>query len=135
MCKDKGTPRYRIVEVDVTSAAVQDYTLTDEEVLRTAKRIIAIEAFMVGTVSTTPKGRAVVSDTVFKKSYLTIGTADTDEVLTKIPLSDLSRATNNGQLFYVDIPPIAPSKCNIHVGSVAGLSTSETFLLAFHYEK
>jgi hypothetical protein len=132
MCK--GTPRFRIVEVDVTSAGVQDFSLSDDEVLRDAKKIIAIEAYKVGTVTNTPKGRAVVNDTVFNKSFLVISTGASDEVLSGIPLADLNRAGNNGQLFYVDIPPISPSKCKIHVASTASLSASETFLLGFHYE-
>jgi hypothetical protein len=134
MCKEKGTPRFRLVEVEVSSTSQQDFSLKDEEVLRDAKRIIAIEAYKVGTLALSPTGRAVVNDTVFKKSFLIIGTADSDEVLNKIPLSDLSRADNNGQLFYVDIPPVAPSKCSIKVATVATLSASESFVLAFHYE-
>lgn len=133
MCHGKAIPRSRIVEVAINSAAVTDFSLKDEEVLRKAKKIIALEAYKVGTVSNAPSGAAVVNDTVFNKSFLIIGTEASDEVI-KIPLSDLNRAANSGELFYVDIPPIAPSKCSIKVATTASLNTAEVFLLSFHYE-
>lgn len=133
MC-NKGTKNFRLVVVDSTNANTQDYDLKDEENLRTAKRIVAIEAYKVGTVSNEPGGRPVINDTVFNKSFLTISTPDSDEVLYKIPFSDLNRAGNNGQLFLVDIPPLAPSKCKIRIASTVGIVTTESFLLGFHYE-
>jgi hypothetical protein len=132
MCK--GTPRTRLVEVAIDSIVKTEFSLKDEEVLRKAKRIIAIEAYKVGTVSIAPSTAAVVNDTVFDKSFLTLGTEDGEEVIYKLPLADLNRAANNGQLFYVDIPPIAPSKCSIKVATTAALSAAEVFLLCFHYE-
>jgi hypothetical protein len=132
MCK--ATKRFRLVEVDVDSTSKQEFTLKDEEVLREAKKIVGIEAYKVGTVSITPSQRAVVNDTVFNKSFLTLTSGANDEVITEIPFADLNKAANNGQLFMVDIPPLVPSKCKIVVGTVAALSASETFLLGFHYE-
>lgn len=121
--------------MQVDSTAKQKFNLGDEETLRDAKRIVAIEAYRLADVSMSPAARALVGDAIFEKSFLTIGTKDTDQVQYQIPLTDLCRADNDGQLYMVDIPPIAPSKCEIFVASVAGLSAAESFLLAFHYEK
>lgn len=134
MCNQQGAPRYRYIEVQ-TDASTLQLSLKDESVLQEAKRIIAITAYRVGTVSNVPSGRPVVNDAVFKKSFLVLSTADTDEVFNKIPLSDLDRTANNGELYFVNIPPIAPTKCFIQIASVAGLNAGESFLLGFQYEK
>lgn len=132
MCKQKGAPGFRTIEVETTAAV--DYTLPDDEILRKAKRIIGLVSYKVGTLALSSTGRPVVNDTVFNKSYLTIITADDRKVLVELPLSDLNRAANSGEIFYVDIPPIAPSKCEIHVGSPAALVTTESFVIGFLYE-
>jgi hypothetical protein len=132
MCIQKGTPRFRIVEVDC--AAIQEYSLQNDDILSKAKSIIAIEAFRVANVTLTPKNRTVVNDAVFLKSFLTIATQVSDEILFRIPFINLSKKDNNGMLFMVNIPPIAMSKCKITVANTAGLVATETWLLAFHYE-
>jgi hypothetical protein len=134
MCNIK-TKRFRAIEVQIDSVGKQTFTLGDEETLRDAKRIVAIEAYRLADVSMSANARALVGDAIFEKSFLTISTKDTDQVHYRIPLTDLCRADNNGQLYEVDIPPIAPSKCEIFVATVAGLSAAESFLLGFHYEK
>lgn len=133
MCKQQGAPGFRTIEV--LSTAALSYTLPDDEILRNAKRIIGIVAYKVGTLALSKTGRPVVNDTVFNKSYLTVITADDRKVLVDLPFSDMNRAGNNGEIFYVDIPPIAPTKCEINVASAAALSASESFVLGFIYEQ
>lgn len=134
MCKDKGTPNFRQIEVEIT-ASQQQYSLKEEEILSDCKKIIGVEVYKVANVSVSPTGRPLVNNTVFTKSYLVIATKDSDEVLYMIPLASMDRSTNQGEIFRVDIPPIAPSKCYIKVGSIAGIVAGESFLLGFHYER
>ena len=123
--------RFRIVEV---TSAGQNNTLNDEKVLDGAKRITAIEAYMVGDVAKGPSGAATVNDTIFKKSFLTLSTGESNEVLLHVPLTDLCKKTNAGQLFLVDLPPISATKSKVYIAELTGLVTTETFVLAFHYE-
>ncbi len=132
MCNDKGTKRFRTVIVDCDTKL--EYTLQSDDILNKAKRIVAIEAYKVGDVSKSSTGRAVVNDTIFSKSYLTISSVETDEVLNKVPFTDLNKKTNNGMLFLVDIPPVAMSKCKIVIPDNAALSAAESWVLGFHYE-
>ena len=134
MCKEKGIPASLLVEVAIDSASKTEFSLKNEELLGDAKRIIGVSAHKVGSVSIAPSGSAVVNDTVFNKSFLTLGTPGSKEPISKIPLAELNRAANNGQIFYLDVPPLAPSKCAIKVATVAGLVTTEVFLLTFYYE-
>lgn len=133
MCQSDKTKRFRLLEVE-TKANQTEYTLQDNDNLNTVKRISAIEAYRVSKVAISPKGRAVISDAVFNKTFLTLATSDTDQQQHQIPLTDLCRADNNGQLFYVDIKPIAASKCVLKIASVAGILDTESILIGVHYE-
>jgi hypothetical protein len=132
MC-NQAVKRQRTLIIPTDSAKNQ-YSLKNDEILRDAKRIVAIEAYRVGTVSIAPDGTTTVSDTIFNKASLTLETSDGTIVLTDVPLTDLCKADNNGQKFLVNIPPIVPSKCFIKVASPAGLSITEAFVIGFEYE-
>lgn len=127
------TKKFRLVEVECVSQAAT--TLKNEEVLGKAKKIVGIEAYKVGTVAVSPSGRAVANNTVFLKSFLTLKTNNgSSEPVLRIPFADLERAGNSGKLLEVNLAPLAISKCEIVVGSVAGIVTTESWLLGFHYE-
>lgn len=132
MCTHK-TNRFRIVEVDCETTK-QEYTLLKDDVLDNAKQITAIEAYKVGDLALAPSGRATVNDTVLKKSFLTLSTSDTDEVQYRVPLIDLVRTMNNGQLFLVNLPKLAFSKCKVYVPTTAALSATESWVFGVHYE-
>lgn len=127
------TKRFRLVEVDCKAQA--SVSLDKEEVLRDAKRITAIQAYKVANKSLAPSGRPTVNDTVFAKAQLVIKTPGDDEVQYKIPFCDMDKQGNGGILYEVDIPPIAPTKCEIVIPSTTGVVTTESYVLGFHYEK
>lgn len=133
MCNNTGTKRFRTIEV-AAAAGKNEYALISEDILNGAKRITAFEVYRVGTVGLTPGNQVVVNDTIFNKSYLTISTAGADELLNKIPFTSLERKANNGEVFMVDIPPIAASKCKVFIPSTAGLVAGEAWLIGVHYE-
>ncbi len=133
MCNTKGTTNFKLVEVLIDGVQTE-YSLKDQEILRQAKKIVAIEVYTVSIVSVTPKSRPVVNNTVFLKSFLVLGSADDKQPIDRIPFTSMNKATNNGLLFYVDIPPIAPSKCFVAVPTGAGIVAGESFLIGFHFE-
>ena len=132
MCT-KATKNFRLVVVNIT-AAKQEWNLSDNEDLQQAKRIVAVQAYRVGDVSHAPDGTPVVNNTVFNKSFLSFQTNDNQEKIQQFPFPDLNRKDNNGELVYVDIPPIAPTKCKIKIATAAGIVVDESFLLGVHYE-
>lgn len=134
MCINQATPNFLLVEVLIDGAKTT-YSLKDEEILRTAKKIIAIETYKVDNVSISPTGRPLANNSVFAKGFLVLQSATNTEMINELPFPSMDRTTNNGRLFYVNIPPIAPSKCFIRVGTTAGIVTGESFLIGFHYEK
>lgn len=135
MCK-QSTKNYRVLEVAIPSTNQRDFYFPQDEILREARKITAIEAFKVGNSSQGPiSGLATVNDTVFNKSFLSLQTMGAEEPITNAALVDLSRKDNNGDLFTVDLPPLNITKCRITVPTAASLSTSEVFLIGFHYEK
>lgn len=134
MCNNTGTSNFLLVEVQMTGAQNQ-FSLKDEEILRTAKKIVAIEVYKVDNVTITPKGAAVVNNTVFEKAFLVIGLADDKQPLMNIPFTSMDKTANQGRPFFVNIPPIAPSKCFVQVGTQAGIVPGEVFLIGFHYER
>lgn len=119
--------------VEITTAG-QNNTINDEKVLDGAKRIVAIEAYRVADVSISPEGKAVVNNTAFAKGFLTLATGDSNENCLHIPLTDLCKKDNAGQLFHVDLPPIAATKSKIFFGNTAGIVATEVVLLGIHYE-
>ncbi|MEO5681455.1 MAG: hypothetical protein ABIQ88_02375 [Chitinophagaceae bacterium] len=133
MCNKEGTKRFRVVEV-ICKANQNEYSLLTDDILNSAKRIVAIEAYRVANVSLTPSSLAVVNDTVFAKSFLTMSTAATDEMLNRIPFTDLDRKANQGELFFVDIPPIVASKCKVFIPTTVGIVAGEAWLIGVHYE-
>ena len=127
--------RFRIIEIDISSVGVQSHPFGLEDVLKSAKRIVAIQAFKVGEYARGPiSGKANANATVFNNASLVLGTNDGDEPIFNMPLTDLCSSTNNGLVREFDVSNINPSRCKIYVSSTANLTTNEVFVLGFHYE-
>ena len=135
MCTAKAK-NFRVVEVLVGNVNQRDFYLPQDEVLRNAKRIVAVESYRVGKSSNAPiSGAANVSDTVFNKSFLTLETKDGGtQPITAVPLTDLCKQDNAGVLFEVDLPPLNVSKCKITVPTNASLVATEAWQIGFYYE-
>lgn len=98
------------------------------------KRIVAIEAFMVGDVSNDGAGAAVCVDAVFNKSMITIKTTDGLEKISNRPLKSFNSFLNNGQIARIDVHDISITDSYISVPTTAGLDVAKVWLLNIHYE-
>lgn len=125
----------RTITIVATTATAKIYPFPQDDVLQNALSVDLIEAFKVGDVSLAPaNGETVVSDTVFKKSFLTIVSGDED-VVYKIPLSSLNRKDNGGFVVPLNLKKIQVTRCNISIPESTGLTAGEAWVLCVHYTK
>jgi len=124
------------MEVPIESTSQLQIQLPLNETLRDAKRITGVVAYKVGTVSVAPTSAlAVVNNTVFLKSFLTLTNVNNEQALSQIPLSDLERSGNAGIELDIEVAKFSANKSFIQISTAASISTSEVFLLRFEYEK
>lgn len=131
------TTNFALIEVAPVSTTATKHPLPVDPQIEGVGRIRAITAYKVGEIPTTPvQQKAVVSDTVFKESFLAIVTANSEEVISKIPLADLNRAANNGEYLELQLSDkINLTKCYIQVSQTSDLNADERWLLGFHFSK
>lgn len=132
------TTRFRFIEVLMDNAAATQFFFATDATLEGAKKILAIETYSVADVTKSPATqRALVSDAVLAKSYLTIVSKNGDEeLISKIPLASLSvKNYNNGIIRELNIPSMNVTKCYITVADTTGLTANTIWLLGFHYTK
>lgn len=134
---EKEQVQFELVEVTISNAGITQFNLATNQVLEQAKEILAIEAYKVGDASISPiSGSNVVNDTVFEKAYLSLvsKTQTGKTIIDLMPLVDLNRPSNQGVMQAFTIKDqLNVTKCFITTASAASQSTSEVFLLGFHY--
>ena len=130
------TSRFQIVEVNCSSASVLRHPLPVNQVLETARKITAIQAWPAEYMNTSPvSGKVVFESSALKRSFLNIVSKEgNEEILSQLPLSGLVRETNDGVFFEVCLPPINITKCYISVPDTSPLNTNNVWVLGFHYE-
>lgn len=126
--------RTELVEILINNIGVQEFILGQLPNLRTAKRIIQVEALQVAQVTLTPSGRANVNATVFNKSFLRLINSENVEYR-QIALPSLAKTTNGTEIPLLNTPQIDPEKSKIFVANTTGLVNTESFLLQVTYEK
>jgi hypothetical protein len=131
-----ATKKFTTIVVDCSTTVLQN-KLPLDQIIEGSNKIRAIESYRVTNVSNSPlDGSATVNETVFNKSFLVLlSKGGNEEVISKIPLTDLCKADNNGNLFELDINGISMQKSYILVPELTATVGTEKFLLGFHYEK
>jgi hypothetical protein len=134
MCKP--AKYFRILEVEVNNVNSLEFALPLDEVLRDACKITGISAYPVSSMAVSPVTvAAVVNNTVFNKSTLTLQTKDDQDRIVNLPLQAINPAINNGQIFQIDMPALNTTKCRMRVGNSASLVKGEVWAIGFQYEK
>lgn len=123
------------VEVAIINTAQQTFYFGNEFILRNARKITGIEVFSASQVANTPSGAAVISQAILQGAFITlVGEENNREIISKMPLSSLLAANNNGHVREFDMPMINPSKCYITFGNTTGLVANSVIPFAFYYE-
>lgn len=134
MCNSVRTPFKRAIELTCSSSVTKKYYFATDATLESAKQIVAIQAYAVSDAATSPlSNSALQADSVFTNSFLTIVSGN-DEVVSKIPLSDLRRSANNGNFYEVDIPN-GISVTKSYIETTVAPDTAKVWLFSFHYHK
>lgn len=129
-------PRIRteLVEVQIQNIGVNEFILGQLPNLRTARRIIKVEALLVAQVTLAPSGRTNVNAAVFNKSFLRLINSENVEYR-QLALPSISKVGNGTEIPDINTPQIDPEKSKIVVANTAGLVNTESFLLQVTYEK
>lgn len=136
MCNFK-TPGFEGVEVTCNSVNSTQFNLPLDELLQKAKKIIAVEAYLqsvvpVGGVT----GAAQQTDTVIKNTFLVLMGIDNSSPVYRIPLVDLIRSINNGEIMQFDIDRVNINASYLYCSGQSGaLDTAKVWYLGFHYQK
>lgn len=126
--------RIESIAVVCTDTATLKWKIGDRENLRDVK-INAIQVHPVGKVSITPDGNAVVNNTVFLKSFLTLS-VDGEESIDTIPLTVFNPADNDGRLFVFSVPKVISwEKSHFNIATDTGMVANEAFIMTVFYEK
>ena len=135
MCNFK-TPGFEGVEVSAgTNAAAVQFNLPLDELLQKAKKIIAVEAYLQSNVANGGvTGTAQQSDTVIKNSFLVLMGVDNSSPIYRIPLVDLIRSLNNGQILELNIDRVNINASYIYCSGQT-IDTTKIWYLGFHYQK
>lgn len=121
-----------ILEVKTTPATITKFMLPDNENL--ADKIIHSIEYVGESITNTPSGGSVVSQTVKKKSYLTISSKG-NEIIKKVPLYDLDPYFFKGIKFVFSFIPDLP-KCYIECVDITDLIEDNVYMLyLFFWEK
>lgn len=126
--------RIELIEVICANISAAEFSLGSLPNLRTASKIIRVEALPVSQVTISPSGKAVVNNGVFQKSFLKLISADNVE-FRALALPSISKSINGTVIPAINTPRIDPEKSKIVVGTAAGLVLNEVWLLSVTYEK
>jgi hypothetical protein len=132
----KKVIKTELVEVLIPANSVSiNYPIGSQYTNLQGGKVLAIEVVPVATCTHSPKGVAVVNDTVMKKAYLE--TFDSGKLLlNKMPLNRLTVNPTYNQ----SAPELEPFKIDlastkIVLANATGIAvTDEAFVLIFYYE-
>jgi len=118
------------VEVLTNSTTKTKFYFGEQPILRN-KRILYVDAWLVGNVSESPSDLLVINNTVFYKSFLVL-VSKGKEIINRIPLYHLTYNFQKYEKYILDLVIDFP-KSYIEIGSIASLSATETFIFTFYY--
>jgi hypothetical protein len=124
--------RYYPVEIP-TNTTAQTFTFPQNLDYLERGIIYGMIAYNLADKALLPSGVANVNNTVFDKAYLQLY-KDSDFPFLNIPLSDLRRANNNGQVFLIEPRKIDFSMSKILLPNTASVVTTESFFMGFIYK-
>lgn len=94
-----------LVKIQIEDASVRKYSFPQNLSKIEKGKIVAIQAYNVNNIATTPEGNPVVNAGVFAGSFLTLKEKEKDvQNLNQVPLQDLQRSNNSG--VYERIKPL-----------------------------
>jgi hypothetical protein len=123
--------KVEVVQITIDAARKQ-FKFGDIENLRN-KKIRIIDAFRVTQVPVTSNGDAVVADATFNKSFLVL-TVKGKEDINRVPLETFNPKDNFGRRLLLEDLVVDWPKSYIEVGTTAGLTIGEAYLLNVYYE-
>ena len=124
-----------MVIVPVTAATAK-ITLPQDATTIENGRIIAIEAYSVAQLGTTPDQRVTVNANAFNNAFLTLRNRETGhDDYHQVPLRDLLRDNNSGIMERIKSLKVDVSQSYIEVGNTSTLTLGECFLFRFVYEQ
>ena len=123
----------RFIEV-AADASQKVYYFQQDPVLQQSSNIEMLEVFRAGKVALSPRsGATVIPDAVFNKAFLTLVVGE-EEKISKIPLTLLCRADNNGFVLPLNYSALNITKCYIEVPELTSVVTGNVFFLIAHYK-
>lgn len=122
MCNGFQQKASDLIYIIISNVTGTEFSMPQNLTKIEAGTVVAIEAYNDSDFTKTPEGVAVAPDTVIKNAFMTLETRDNKTFLTRVPLSDLRRANNNGDYFMILPQKIDFSKSKINIGDVAALA-------------
>lgn len=128
--------RIEVIELNVGSSLTQAYNFGQLPNLRDAARIISVEAYDNGQVTLSPLNKSVVLPAVLKKAYLElVESGNTNAVLVKVPLVDISKQNAASVIEKLDLPTVDWEKSQVKIPELTNLSVNESFIFKVKYVK
>ena len=128
--------RTEVIEVNVGANITNAYNFGQLPNLRTAKRIIRIEAYDRNQVSKTLSNKDTVTNAVLLKSYLKlVELGGTQATIHTLPLYDISQQQNAMVVENINCQAIDWEKSTINIPETTGLAVNESFILKVKYIK
>lgn len=125
------TEKIELVEVPISSNSNAFSFPQNQENIESGY-VEGIIAYSVNETTISPKNRAVVNQTIFKKAYLELS-VDNDIKIMQIPLTFFNPANNNGLIRLVARMKVNFPKSRIIVPELTGLVQGEAFVIGFIY--
>lgn len=129
----KPIQKHQAVEVKITSVSLSQVKFPDVQTLR-RKKIVGIEVQHVNEVTNAPSGLALISDTVFKKTFITLKNCHNADDIDKLPLNAIYAKNNNGNVKYFNEMVLDFANSYITISETTGLTADTVVLLDIYYE-
>jgi NH3-dependent NAD+ synthetase len=128
--------RTEVIELNIGANVTTSYNFGQLPNLRTAKRIIRVEAYDRTQVSKTLSNKDVITNAVLLKSYLKlVELGGTQATIHTLPLYDISQQQNAMVVENINCQPIDWEKSTINIPETTGLSANESFIIKVKYIK
>jgi hypothetical protein len=128
--------RTEIIELNIGANVTTSYNFGQLPNLRTASKIIRIEAYDRTQVSLSLSNKAVVTNAVLLKSYLKlVELGGTQATIHTLPLYDISQQQNAMVVEDINCQPIDWEKSTINIPETTGLAANESYLIKVKYIK
>lgn len=129
--------RIEVIEVNVGGPAIANaFNFGQLPNLREAAEIISIEAYDGAQVSVSPLNKAVISNTILKKSFIKlVESGGSNALLATLPLVDISKQNAASVIEKLNLPTIDWEKTTINIAETTGLSANESFIFKVKYLK